>query len=78
MQEQGLDEKGKNWIVPKIPGKLMRESMIPDLPLMIEKNGQQISSFSYEGPLLKYRGDTNKELLKEFGFTDEDFKFRDV
>ncbi|MDX9798297.1 MAG: hypothetical protein RBT05_05525 [Bacteroidales bacterium] len=74
------ERQKKNLIVPKEPDSIFRNAILPELPLMIEKNGQQLFTFVYDNPLTntKVRADTNKEILKEFNLTEDDLKYREM
>ena len=58
----------------------MREALIPDFPILIEKSGQQLFTFTYENPRTnaRVRVDTNKEILKELNLTEDDLKYREM
>jgi len=74
------ERQKKNLIVPKEADSIFRSAILPELPLMIEKNNQQLFTFIYENPLTntKVRADTNKEILKEFNLTEDDLKYREM
>lgn len=74
------EKQSKNLMVPKEADSIFRSAILPDTPLMIEKDNQQIFTFIYENKLTntKVRADTNKEILKEFNLTDDDLKYREL
>jgi len=77
-----IEEKGKKLIIPKDADSLLMKALRPDFPypLLIERDGQQLLTLSYENKLT----DTdvtmyiNKDLLKKYNITEDDFKYREM
>jgi len=79
--ESGIKEgPGKKLIVPKEADSYLLTALLPELPIMIEQDGQQLLTFSYENKLTntKVSGYTNKEMLKELNLTEADLKYREM
>ena len=75
------EKREKKLIVPKEADSILMTVLLPELPLIIEQDGQQLLSFTYESPLTNtfVRGDTNKEMLKDLELTGEDItKYRAI